>query len=206
MLAGIFFLGLMVVYSYFVYKSGNAPQMYFLLRRYYNIFIPSVLVCFVIFIESYDRKKNIIIAFICFAFSCNLSCNSQQIVEYKELDDRVVDFVNAYPENKISTIFYDNEIKYDFSPIVSYSSYDVVPLQSDEELQDVCVNTKYFDEENSLYVCEKQIGNLNYTKENLSYYRMGENSEELPKESYYVEVGVYVYKMSDVVNYYKNNM
>lgn len=204
MLSGVFFLGLMIVYSYFVYKSGNAPQMYFLLRRYYNIFIPSVLVCFVIFIETLDRKKNLIIAFICFTFSCNLSCNSRQIVEYNDLDNRVFDFVKAYPENSVATVFYDNEIKYDFSPIVSYTSYDIVPLQSEQELKNVCSNTEYYDKSKSLYVSENKIGNLEYSKQNLSYYRMGENAEELPKEHYYIEVEVYVYNMADVIDYYGN--
>lgn len=204
-LAGIFVFPLLVISCYFVYKSGNAPQMYFLLRRYYNIFLPSLLISFAVFIESENREKNILISSVIFLLACNLYMDSKQKVEYAELDTNVQAFVEKYPEEEISTIFYNYEDKFDISPIVSYCSYDIVPLQNEQEIRDVCADKakKYYDGSTSLYLSTEELDIVEYKdKMSLNYYRMGETLVDIPKEYYYLEVPVYVYDMTDIAAQY----
>lgn len=206
MLAGIFVLPLLVVSCYFVYKSGNAPQMYFLLRRYYNIFLPTLLISFVVFIESENREKNILISGVIFLLACNLYMDSRQKVEYAELDTNVEAFENRYSDKDISTIFYDYDDKYDISPIVSYCAYDIVPLQNKKEIKNVCTEeaNKYYEKNKSIYLTTKEMDGLDYIDIiNLSYYRMDETLIDIPTEYYYKEVLVYVYDMKDVNMQYK---
>lgn len=198
-MAGIYLIGLVVIYSYFVYKSGNAPQMYFLLRRYYNVFIPGLLILFAIVMNELSEKTKVLIAFCAFIMSANLLGNSMQQVEYATLEQSVRHFVYTYDEDEISTIFYNHNDKYDISPIVAYGNYDVVPLQDLAELDSVINNNKYYDANSSLYISTEPLAGVNeYQNINLNYYRMGENYEELPKEYYYIEVNLYVYRMNDL--------
>ena len=203
MLAGIFILSLLVVSCYFVYKSGNAPQMYFLLRRYYNIFLPALLLAFVVFIESKHREKNILIAMALFLLACNLYMDSKQKVQYAELDKNVERFAEKYPESEVGTLFYDHEDKFDISPIVSYCSYDVVPVQNENELEAVSKNQQYYDSESSIYLTTKKIDNIEYKDiVDMSYYTMNETLLGIPRDYIYEKVDIYIYPMEDVISMY----
>lgn len=204
--AGFFVLPLFAVSCYFIYKSGNAPQMYFLFRRYLNVFLPSVLIFFVMFIESQNRQKRLAIALVMLLLSGNLYMDSKQRVEYAGLGNNVIAFTKEYPEHTSMTIFYDNNDKTDISPLISYGAYDMVPLQSDLELHNVASNSSLFDAQASIFMTTTMIPGLDtYREANLSYWRTGESLVEVPKDYYLKDVKFYVYSFTDVIKYLESH-
>lgn len=203
--AGFFVLPLFFVSCYFVYKSGNAPQMYFLFRRYLNVFLPSVLIFFVMFMESHNRQKRLAISLVMLLLSGNLYMDSKQRVEYAGANTAIINFTRLYPENTSMTIFYDTNDKYKISTILSYGAYDMVPLQSDTELDAVIQNSDLFDASASIYITSTKIEGIDaYQSVDLSYWRSGESLVEVPDDYHLVEVKLFVYSFTDV-NFYTQN-
>ncbi|GAA0272934.1 hypothetical protein GCM10008922_34410 [Faecalicatena contorta] len=200
MLAGIFMLPLLVISCYFVYKSGNAPQMYFLLRRYYNIFLPSLLVAFVVFMEFKSREKRVLLSAVLFLLSCNLYMDSKQKVQFAELDNAVAEFEKEYPAGQVGTIFFDYNDKFDISPIVSYGAYDMVSIQNENEMNRVCDHTQYYDKDSSIFLTTAELEGVQYTDiVDLSYYEMNETLLGIPRDYNFHEVKIYLYDMNDLV-------
>lgn len=198
-MAGFFFIPMFMVSCYFVYKSGNAPQMYFLFRRYFNVFLPSVLLLFALFMDSKDRSKRLIIAGVVMVLSGNQYMVSRQHVEYAGLNDAVETFVQTFPETVEGSMFYDSKDKTDLSPLLSYTTYDMVPIQSEEELSNVSEHQEMYTIANSYYLTVEPIDALEaYQVMDLSYYRMGESLTEVPRNYSQIEVKVYVYWFEDV--------
>lgn len=195
MYAGIFFMIMTAVASYFVYYSSNAPQMYFLLRRYFNIFLPAVLILFLIAVNAYigNYKARIVISAACLLMSLNLFGNSKQHVEYDGIVQSVQRFEECYDEDD-TVIVYNQVFKYDFSPIVAYSKYEAVPIQTDDELINLYKTIENYSKKNIIFLSTSPIEGIDYDNTvYFDYYRMGENYEELPKDYYHNEATIYIY-------------
>ena len=199
--AVVFFYGMMFISSVFVINSSNAPQMYFLLRRYYNVFLPGAIILFAVAIQSISDNKKIryVIAMGSLLLTLNLFADSKQKVEYAGLKTSIINFESRYDEQY--DVYYPMEDKIPISPIASYCKNDIVPLQ-ENELLEVC---KYQDDmpfEKAIYMTKKPIDGLESDDIfNMNYSRMGENYEELPKEYYYNEDIFYIYDMNKVKDF-----
>ncbi len=197
---GIFFFTMTVISSFFVYKSGNAPQNYFLLRRYYNIFLPAVLLLFVVSVNVNieKNKTRILIAFTSLLISMNLFADSRQKVEYSGIVQSVIDFEQKYDENE-TVLVYMQEQNVDMSPMISYCKYDIVPVQNFEELNRVRENVYKYTNRKVIFVTKEKLDELQEIDSiAFSYYRMGEVANDLPRDYYEILYNLYIYNIEDI--------
>lgn len=199
---GIFFFLMIGISSFFVYKSGNAPQNYFLLRRYYNVFIPGVLLLFVAAVNINIEKIRIriFVAFVCLLISINLFTDSKQMLEYNGIVESVMNFERKYDEDE-TVLVYPREQSIDISPIISYCKYDIIPVQNFEELKNVNINVHNYTNKEVIFVSKEK---LNYITEKdhieFKYYRMGEVANDLPRTYYEILFDFYIYDIKDIIN------
>lgn len=198
---GIFFFLMTGISSFFVYKSGNAPQNYFLMRRYYNVFIPAVLLLFVVAVNVNieKNKTRIFIAFVSLLISINLFADSRQKLEYSGIVQSVTNFEQKYNEDK-TVLVYLQEQNIDISPMISYCKYDIIPVQNFDELKSVSANVYNYTNKNVIFVTKEKLDYLN-EKENIGfkYYRMGEVGNDLPRTYYEILYNFYIYDIEDII-------
>jgi hypothetical protein len=101
---GVFLLGITVAYSYFFISFGNSPQMYWGLRRYYNILLPVIFISFVLLTNEIESKTRLIIATSCLIISINMFYDSNQTVDYEGLDDSVITISDDLDNSNVKCI------------------------------------------------------------------------------------------------------
>ena len=197
--ASVFMLGISIVYLYFLLAAGNSPQLYWMLRRYYNVVLPMAFVAFVLLISSLQKKTVLLISIVGFLASANMFFNSRQVPDYRGLDQSVVQADSVLEKEDIRIVFYDEKLRYEVSSIMAFNSAEFIPVDVENE-------SKIGDIEN--WIEKNGITNIawildeKYTDESdelkLTYQKMGEEYGAIPKEVYYNEYNLYLYSMDEV--------
>lgn len=201
----LFLFGCFLPYLYLFFKPGNSPQLYWLLRRYFNIIIPVLFISFVLTMDKYMKSK-VGIAFCCFTFifSVGMFINSKQTVDYDGLDKSVIAFEEQLKEKNVKTIFYTEDIRYNISSLFSYSDIDFVPLLN-VDLQKLEV---YLDNNslNNAIVLSENIKNIDvlgsYT---VTCTDMNESYEKVPKETRNQKYDFNQYDLNDLIKEYADS-
>lgn len=175
--AKIYLMGLFLPYCYYLYKSGNSPQLYWNMRRYIYIILPVFFMSFVYLLAKLEKKVAILLITVAVILTVNLQVESNQQIEFKGLDKSVKNFERQYVEE--NTVFlYDREISYDISSIISYVKSEFIPIDNPNlisRIDEVLEANKVY------YISRDQIDD-EAEKISIKYTRMGENYEELPKD------------------------
>lgn len=199
-LASGFLIVSLTIYLYLFWGAGNSPQLYWMLRRYYNVIIPVLFLAFVLILDEMNKKTGIILSGVVFLLSCNLFANSKQVPDYYGLDKSVGVMAEALEET-YDLIMYDEDIRYEISSLLSYADIEIIPVDSSEI--EMVLNSEMAENIRIGYV-----SNMNFMETSdvyqVQYYKMGETYGEVPTERYYMEYNFYVYSSEELEQYIEN--
>lgn len=199
---GVFILGIMVAYSYFFISFGNSPQLYWGLRRYFNILMPVLFISFVLLTNEIESKVRLIIAVMCLIISANMFFDSEQTVDYQGLDKSVIDISDDLYNAGVECVLYDENLRYILSSVASYSDIEFIPVN----VKDIDNVSQWFDNkgyENTLYMTDLQMDNI-YKEYNISYKKQGEEYNNVPTTVYKNSYDFYAYSIKDVAALYED--
>lgn len=191
----IIILGLFVPYCYYLYKSGNSPQMYFNLRRYIYIILPTIYLSFCCFVSTFNIRNLKYIVLFTSILMLHTQLESKQIIEFKGLDKSVQQFADKYGESD-NVFLYESELKYDFSSIISYMKNECIPVDSLSSLEKI----KEALPNKNLYYVSREAINSDSEKFSVDYNRMGENFDSLPKDKQIKELDMNITSVDSILN------
>jgi hypothetical protein len=199
---GVFLLGITVAYSYFFISFGNSPQMYWGLRRYYNILLPVIFISFVLLTNEIESKTRLIIATSCLIISINMFYDSNQTVDYEGLDDSVITISDDLDNSNVKCVLYDTSLRDILSSVASYSDIEFIPVET-KNIADISrwVEEKGYDGFVYMTTLELDFPSKEY---NISYKKQGEEYNSVPTEVYNNSYNFYSYNVSDVVAIYED--
>lgn len=195
----VFVLGVGIVYLYLLFGGANSPQLYWLLRRYYNNVVPITMLAFCCLFNNLQKNQEYLLAVVCVALSANLYLNSGQIADYDGLDKSVIKVEEAIKNQGYEVVYYPMTIKNLISPLFSYSDLDFVPLTFDEYLV-LKENKDNFDLRNSLLLTGADGITDSAQMYEISYRKLGENYGEVPKEIYDKKAELAGYNLKEYMN------
>lgn len=190
--AKIILMGTFIPYCYYLYRSGNSPQLYWNLRRYVYIILPVLFISFVYCFNYISMKINKYIVLIIFLLMVNLQVNSGQIVEFNGLLDSVKNFEKYYCKDD-AIFLYDKDLKYDLSSIISYCKNEFVPVEDAKDLNIIRGKLK---NKKVYYITDENIA-LPAEKISISYVRLGEDYNKLPTEVQEKEIDMKILDLSE---------
>ncbi len=191
----IFLMGIFIPYCYYLYKSGNSPQLYFNMRRYVYILLPIIFFSFAYFISKMDKKVANLIVLGAAILMLHTQLDSKQIIEFKGLDKSVQSFEDKYCTDE-AVFLYNSDLRYDFSSIISYMKNDAIPVDdlSMLKLINQSLNGK------TIYYVSRNSMNSQSEKFDVSYTRMGENFDDLPKDRQNKKLEMYITPLTGLIN------
>lgn len=199
---GVFLLGITVVYSYFFISFGNSPQMYWGLRRYYNILLPVLFISFVLLTNEIESKVRLIIAVTTLIISANMFFDSEQTVDYKGLDKSVITISDHLDDSGVDCVFYDDKLRFELSSLVSYSDIEFIPVDH-KKINHVSQWIEDKGYENAVYMTDAELDCM-HTLYNISYKKQGEEYNEIPTSVYKKSYDFYAYDMKAIADMYQN--
>lgn len=187
----IFILGVGIAYLYLLFGSSNSPQLYWMLRRYYNNILPVSVIAFCCLFRDLKKEPCYLLASVCMALSVNMYLDSGQIVDYKGLDQSVSKLEQEIKAQGYDTVYYLQQNIQAISPLFAYSDLEFVPV-SPQELREIKKNKGQFDFTDALFLVSDHFKNKtmdeNYWRSELDYLKLGENYGEVPKEVYHKSI------------------
>ncbi len=126
-LASGFLIVCLTIYLYLFINAGNSPQLYWMLRRYYNIVIPILFLSFTLLIDEMNKKTGLMISTAIFLLSANLYFNTEPVPEYSKLD-KSVQAIESSLGDQYDIIFYDEEVRYSISSLLSYMDTEFMEI------------------------------------------------------------------------------
>jgi len=184
--------------SIYFYASGNSPQMYWVLRRYQPVLIPSIYISFCFFILKTHDHIRLAMIFASLILMLNLYLNSRQSPEMKGLDKSVQEFVAQYGEDDNPLILYDSKLKYQVSSIISYGKYDFMPLKEIDLLNKIFKNIKkriiYISDNSDNKDRKLENHNLKLSTFRMKHKRKGANHNVLPLKEYNENYAFYIWE------------
>ena len=197
-----FLVGIFAAYSYFFISFGNSPQLYWGLRRYYNVLLPVLFLSFVLLIKDMDEHVKLVISVACLVISANMFFDSEQIPDYKKLDISAQDFQVKLDTQNIEYVFYEEDLKYNISSAMSYCRQEFIPV-SMADIENVSKWLKEKGKENYIFLSQNDYGNSNDIY-NISYKKMGENYGSVPQDVYKKSFDFYTYQFDALTEEYGN--
>lgn len=197
-LASVFMLGITTVYLYFLLAAGNSPQLYWMLRRYYNVILPMLFFAFVLALVNIQKKTMLIISAACFLISTNMFLDSGQIPDYEGLDDSVRKAETTLRRAEANVVFYDQELRYEVSSLMSYDMAEFIPvdMSNEQQIGDILDWIQDNVETNTVWLLgEKYVADADDI--DISFAKMGEAYGEIPKEIYDTSYKMYMYRSED---------
>lgn len=184
----------------------NSPQMYWALRRFIPVFFPGLFIGYTLFVNKVNSVKlQMIVTITMLMLTYNLYLNSNQEVEYENLDKSVLSFIKEYPESNDYLFIYEEDYRTEISPLVTYANYDFVPVKSISELvlyNQVLTNTG----KEIMYIGKSDLG-IPYKMASLSFIRTGETYDRLPEERYPTTRELKIYEYGNIIeNFFGNNI
>lgn len=121
--------------------------------------------------------------------------DSKQIIEFKGLDKSVQSFEDKYCTDE-AVFLYNSDLRYDFSSIISYMKNDAIPVDdlSMLKLINQSLNGK------TIYYVSRNSMNSQSEKFDVSYTRMGENFDDLPKDRQNKKLEMYITPLTGLIN------
>lgn len=198
--ASVFFVGCIAVYSYFFLRAGNSPQLYWMLRRYYNVLMPGLFISFVYLFEKADKQITIIIGLACTIISANQLLDTKQVSDYSGLDKAVGDVSDYLSQNNVDAVFYSADLRYQVSSLMSFSDCEFIKLDTEDDIEKIqeYINEKGLKALVLSPVNFEEMCELNYTG---TYYRMGETYGGPPMEAHKKQYKYNLYDFDDYCTY-----
>ncbi len=197
-----FLIGIFAAYSYFFISFGNSPQLYWGLRRYYNVLLPVLMLSFTVLIKNIDEHVKLAICAACLIISANLYFDSNQIVDYEKLDLSVQDFENQMNLRKIEYVFYEEDIQYNISSAMSFCKQEFIPV-SMADITNVKEWMENKGKDNYIFLSQENYGGVNETF-TISYKKLGENYGTVPQDVYKNSFDFYSYDLDTLTEQYGN--
>lgn len=204
-LASVFMFGITIVYLYFLFAAGNSPQLYWMLRRYYNVILPMAFLGFILLMSRVEKKIMTIISVACLLISVNMFLNSGQIPDYEGLDKSVVEADSQLENVGADVVFYDQDLRYEISSIMSFNSAEFIPVDFGNEsvIEKLLKWSKNKETTNVVWMLsERYIDAAEEIK--LTYSKMGEEYGKLPEAIYSNCYKMYLYRGADFKDLEKN--
>lgn len=200
---GVFLLGITVAYSYFFISFGNSPQMYWGLRRYYNILLPMLFISFVFLMNETETRVRLIISAVCLIISANMFFDSGQIVDYKGLDTSTIAISDDLTNSGYKCVLYDTELRYIISSVFSYSNAEFIPVDYDN-IKDVIsfIDNKGYGDD-VVYMTALDLDNPIKEYE-ISYKKLGEEYNQVPDTVYNNLYYFNSYSIEEMLNIYED--
>lgn len=191
----IFLMGIFIPYCYYLYKSGNSPQLYFNMRRYVYILLPVILLSFKYSISKMNKKTANSLVLVSIILMMHTQLESKQIIEFKGLDKSVQLFEEKYCTDD-AVFLYDSDLRYDFSSVISYIKNEAIPVDDLSVLNRI--NESLIGKQ--LYYVSKDPINSDAEEFDISYIRMGENFDDLPKDKQEKNLSMYITPVSNIID------
>ena len=197
---GAFLLGTFVAYSYFFISFGNSPQLYWGMRRYYNVLIPALFICFVMILKGMESKTRLIFSAVCLILSANMFFDSEQIVDYKKLDISCADFQTMLDARKIDVVFYEDSCFYDVSSLLSYCHQEFIPISmADLSEAEQWAYEKGYDNYLFLTLCDYGETPDHFV---VRLKKLGENYGKVPVDVYRKKIILHSYRFDSLLEEY----
>lgn len=191
----IYVMAVFIPYCYYLYQSGNSPQLYFNMRRYIYIILPVIFLAFTYLMAKMDKKIAKLLVLGAAILMLHAQLESKQIIEFKGLDKSTQAFEKKYcTEDAI--FLYDSELRYDFSSVVSYIKNECIQVDDLSLLKSIGETLK----SKKIYYVSKDPINKVGEKFTVSYRRMGENFDDLPKDRQEKDLSMYVTPISSITD------
>ncbi len=204
-LASVFMFGITIVYLYFLFAAGNSPQLYWMLRRYYNVILPMAFLGFILLMSRVEKKIMTIISVTCLLISVDMFLDSGQIPDYEGLDKSVVEADLQLENMGADVVFYDQDLRYEISSIMSFNSAEFIPVDFGNEsvIEKLLKWSKNKETTNVVWMLsERYIDAAEEIK--LTYSKMGEEYGKLPEAIYSNCYKMYLYRGADFKDLEKN--
>ncbi len=183
----VFIVGAGIVYLYLLFGSSNSPQLYWMLRRYYNNILPICVLAFCCLFRSLKKEPYYLLAAVCMALSLNMYLDSGQIVDFKGLDQSTAKLEQEIKAQGYHTVYFLQRDMRAISPLFTYSDLEFVPVHP-QELIYFKQEKDQFDFTNALFLVSDLFVNKtiedHFWQMELSYLKLGETYGEIPKEVY----------------------
>lgn len=187
----IVIIPIFIAFCYYIYNISNSPQMYWSVRRYLYVLLPTFYISYVLFISKQKKLYQNIMLVMTILLILNQNFKSKVVPEMKGLDKSAKNFIHKYPSNKYDLILYDKNLRYIISPIISYGKYQFIPIAKMKKVFEI---SKFFPNKNILYLTSNNLNNNN--RFTIKYSRVGENYLNLPKIVYKKNFSFNVYDVS----------
>lgn len=183
-----------IPYCYYLYQSGNSPQLYFNMRRYIYILLPIIFLAFTYLMEKMNKKMACLLVSVAAILMIHIQLGSKQIVEFNGLDKSAESFEKKYCAED-AVFLYDSELRYDFSSEISYIKNECIPIDDLSLLKSIneTLGNK------KIYYISKNPKIENEEKFVVSYKRMGENFDDLPKDKQLKDLPMYITPISSII-------
>ena len=179
--AFLFLILSLTMFLPFLIDANNSPQMYWFFRRFVFIIIP---VIYILFYWAISISPPYVIKFILIIVALEhsfLILNTKQIdIEMEGIEKSVTQFQSKYNSKIFEYIIYDQSLKYQVSPFISYVGLKPYPHK-------ISSNDPIFNDKDGLYLISRSIKDkISFCEfseiSSLSYIRTGESYKELPKD------------------------
>lgn len=189
----IFIFSLFIPYCMLFVSAGNSPQLYWFVRRYYNILIPVLFISFVLSTSGLKNRFSILIAMFTFVYSVIFFVDTRQIPDYEGMNYSLKKIDSSLRKENLDVIIYDKEDSYPISSIISYCGIEGIPV----DISNVSTLNKlklHLKNKNYIIMTRKKMNDKLLDEFILSYRKLGETYKEVPKEVYNRAYTFYAYK------------
>lgn len=199
----VLIVGMGIAYLYLLFGSSNSPQLYWMLRRYYNNILPISVIAFCCLFRSLKRETCYLLSFVCMALSVNMYLDSGQIVDYQGLDQSVAKLEQEVKELGYSTIYYLQRDIQAISPLFVYSGMEFVPV-SWQDLIQLKENKDQIDFTDAFFlaadILENKTMDEGMWRSEMNYLKLGENYGQIPKDVYDKSIPLIGCSMYEILN------
>lgn len=175
-------LGLFLPFTWYFYDMQNSPQMWWALRRYTYVLLPTIYLSFCFFIlDLKNRKLQAAIMFASLILMLNITLRVDQPREMIGLDSYAQEFSETYPAQDY-VILYEDDLHYSISSILSYGAYDFALVTNDTMVANAASAT----DKSILYFTDNKYVDPHLANTDSSWFfsmdysRMVENYDQLP--------------------------
>lgn len=190
----IVLIGLFLPNLLFLYKIYNSPMLYWAIRRYIPVLLPTVFIGFVFFLKDLKYRHRMIVIISSFIIMTNILAESRQRRDYKGLDIVAEHFTHKFKENDNYLFFYDKNLKYTISSLMSYGKYDFLPINSVSEVPLLLSNITPDTKRRVLYITTEKHP-IDHQQFTIEYQKVGENYYALPQKYYRKVHNLYFYEI-----------
>jgi len=183
------------------WEPHNSPQMYWCLRRFIPVVIPTIIIFFIYFFYELEGQKALVFCLVLIALAWQVYILHTTIThrEMAGAVNSVQDFKNKFGDDAV--IVTDNTQRHQLFSLYYYGNLDVIPFAKKEILQKN--GYKPFSKGLNYVIVSDAIGRWESTcswsraQFNFTYSRLGENYDRLPWEIYKLNIPIPVWHVHE---------